>query len=35
MKLCGIDLYSNNRVVVVTDETDRILANSARLLKVS
>jgi transposase len=25
MKFCGIDLHSNNSVVVVTDETDRVL----------
>ncbi|PZW39023.1 hypothetical protein F469_04858 [Pseudomonas sp. URMO17WK12:I2] len=25
MKSCGIDLHSNNSVVVVTDEADRIL----------
>lgn len=25
MKFCGIDLHSNNSVVVITDETDRIL----------
>jgi hypothetical protein len=24
MKFCGIDLHSNNSVVVVTDETDRV-----------
>lgn len=27
MKFCGIDLYSNNSVVVVTDETDKILVS--------
>jgi len=27
MKFCGIDLHSNNSVVVITDETDRILAS--------
>ncbi len=27
MKLCGIDLHSNNSVVVVTDGNDRILAS--------
>ena len=27
MKFCGIDLYSNNSVVVVTDETDRVLVS--------
>ncbi|ARU89960.1 IS110 family transposase [Pseudomonas sp. M30-35] len=25
MKFCGIDLHSNNSVVVITDETDRVL----------
>jgi len=25
MKFCGIDLHSNNSVVVVTDEMDRVL----------
>ncbi|MFZ3041279.1 MAG: transposase [Thiobacillus sp.] len=25
MRFCGIDLHSNNSVVVVTDETDRVL----------
>ena len=25
MKFCGIDLHSNNSVVVVTDETDQVL----------
>ena len=27
MKFCGIDLHSNNSVVVVTDETDRVLVS--------
>lgn len=27
MKFCGIDLHSNNSVVVITDETDRILVS--------
>lgn len=27
MKFCGIDLHSNNSVVVITDETDRILTS--------
>ena len=26
-KFCGIDLYSNNSVVVITDETDRVLVS--------
>jgi hypothetical protein len=25
MRFCGIDLHSNNSVVVVTDETDKVL----------
>ena len=25
MRYCGIDLHSNNSVVVVTDETDKVL----------
>ena len=27
MKFCGIDLHSNNSVVVVTDEVDRVLVS--------
>ena len=27
MRFCGIDLHSNNSVVVVTDETDKVLTN--------
>lgn len=27
MKFCGIDLHSNNSVVVITDETDRIVVS--------
>jgi transposase len=27
MKFCGIDLHSNNSVVIVSDEEDRILFN--------
>ncbi len=27
MKFCGIDLHSNNSVVVITDEMDRILVS--------
>lgn len=26
MSFCGIDLHSNNSVVVVTDETDKVLS---------
>jgi hypothetical protein len=26
MKYCGIDLHSNNSVISVTDETDRVVA---------
>jgi hypothetical protein len=25
MKYCGIDLHSNNSVVVITDETDHVV----------
>ena len=25
MKYCGIDLHSNNSVVVITDETDKVV----------
>jgi len=27
MRYCGIDLHSNNSVVVVTDETDKVLVS--------
>jgi hypothetical protein len=27
MRFCGIDLHSNNSVVVITDEMDKVLAS--------
>ncbi|RKT22228.1 hypothetical protein B0G69_5667 [Paraburkholderia sp. RAU2J] len=30
MKYSGIDLHSNNRVVTVTDEADRLVAGTRR-----
>ncbi|SFP09212.1 hypothetical protein SAMN03159304_05944 [Pseudomonas sp. NFACC24-1] len=30
MKFCGIDLHSNNSVVVVTDEADKVLVREKR-----
>ena len=30
MKFCGIDLHSNNSVVVVTDEGDQVLVSQRK-----